>query len=54
MPKVREAIKLIEADGWRTVTTKGSHRQFKYQSKDGAAVDTNRRPAVWRKAWTRP
>ena len=40
MPKVREAIKLIEADGWRTMTTKGSHRQFKYQSKDGAAVDT--------------
>ena len=30
MPKVREAIKLIEADGWRKVTTKGSHRQFKH------------------------
>ena len=30
MPKVREAIKLIEADGWRKVTTKGSHRQVKY------------------------
>ena len=30
MPKVREAIKLIEADGWRTVTTKGSHRPVKY------------------------
>ena len=29
MPKVREAIKLIEADGWRKVTTKGSHRQVK-------------------------
>ena len=31
MPKVREAIKLIETDGGRTVTTKGSHRQVKYQ-----------------------
>ncbi len=31
MPKVREAIKLIEADGWRKMTTKGSHRQVKYQ-----------------------
>ena len=30
MPKVCEAIKLIEADGWQKVTTKGSHRQFKH------------------------
>jgi len=28
VPKVRDAIKLIEADGWREVTTKGSDRQF--------------------------
>ena len=32
-PKVREAIKLIEADGWPKVTTKGSHRQFKHPMK---------------------
>ena len=35
VPKVREAIKLIEADGWREVTTKGSHRQFKHPTKAG-------------------
>ena len=35
VPKVREAIKLIEADGWREVTTKGSHRQFKHPTKVG-------------------
>ena len=35
MPKVREAVKLIEADGWRQVSTKGSHRQFKHATKAG-------------------
>lgn len=35
MPKVREAIKLIEADGWQEVVTKGSHRQFKHSTKSG-------------------
>ncbi len=32
---VREAIKLIEADGWRLVTTRGSHRQFRHPTKPG-------------------
>ena len=35
MPKVREAIKLIEADGWQEMATKGSHRQFKHPTKPG-------------------
>jgi len=35
MPKVREAIKLIERDGWYPVTTKGSHRHFKHPTKPG-------------------
>jgi predicted RNA binding protein YcfA (HicA-like mRNA interferase family) len=35
VPKVREAIKLIEADGWQEVTAKGSHRQFKHPTKLG-------------------
>ena len=26
--KIRDAIKLIEDDGWFLVATKGSHRQF--------------------------
>jgi predicted RNA binding protein YcfA (HicA-like mRNA interferase family) len=33
--KVREAIKLIEQDGWQLVRTRGSHRQFKHPGKPG-------------------
>jgi predicted RNA binding protein YcfA (HicA-like mRNA interferase family) len=33
--KVRDAIKLIEADGWYLVITKGSHRQYKHPAKIG-------------------
>jgi predicted RNA binding protein YcfA (HicA-like mRNA interferase family) len=33
--KVREAIRLIEADGWFLVRTRGSHRQFKHATKSG-------------------
>jgi predicted RNA binding protein YcfA (HicA-like mRNA interferase family) len=33
--KVREAIRLIERDGWYEVKSKGSHRQFKHPSKPG-------------------
>jgi predicted RNA binding protein YcfA (HicA-like mRNA interferase family) len=33
--KVREIIKVIEADGWYLVTTKGSHRQYKHPVKTG-------------------
>jgi len=40
VPKVREAIKPIEADGWREVRTKGSHRQFKHATKAGRIAIT--------------
>ena len=33
--KVREAIKLIEKDGWFHVRTRGSHRQYKHSTKKG-------------------
>ena len=33
--KVRQAIKLIEGDGWYLVATKGSHRQYKHPEKTG-------------------
>ena len=36
--KVREAIGLIEADGWRHVRTKGSHRQFRHPVKPGTVT----------------
>jgi predicted RNA binding protein YcfA (HicA-like mRNA interferase family) len=33
--KVRDAIRLIEEDGWRIEETRGSHRQFKHPQKPG-------------------
>jgi len=33
--KVREAIELIEADGWVQIATRGSHRQYKHPRKPG-------------------
>lgn len=35
MPKVREAIRMIEQDGWTLVRTRGSHRQFNHPEKTG-------------------
>ena len=34
-PRVRDLIKLIEADGWYFVTQRGSHRQYKHPTKPG-------------------
>jgi len=31
--KVRDLIRLVEADGWKHVRTTGSHRHFKHPSK---------------------
>ena len=33
--KLREAIKLVEKDGWFHVRTRGSHRQYKHPTKKG-------------------
>ena len=33
--KVRKVIRLIEADGWYLVRTRGSHRQFLHPIKPG-------------------
>ena len=33
--RVRDVIRLIEADGWYLTRTRGSHRQFKHPSKGG-------------------
>lgn len=33
--KVKEAVRLIEKDGWYLVRNKGSHRQFKHDRKRG-------------------
>jgi predicted RNA binding protein YcfA (HicA-like mRNA interferase family) len=33
--KVRDAIRLLEDDGWALVATRGSHRQYKHPVKPG-------------------
>jgi predicted RNA binding protein YcfA (HicA-like mRNA interferase family) len=33
--KVRDAIRLVEQEGWFLVATRGSHRQYKHRSKPG-------------------
>jgi predicted RNA binding protein YcfA (HicA-like mRNA interferase family) len=35
MPKVRDAILLIQRDGWHLVRVRGSHRQYKHPLKAG-------------------
>ena len=40
--KVKEIIKLIEADGWHLVVTHGSHRQFKHAEKPGRVTIAGR------------
>jgi len=33
MMKVRDAIKMIEADGWYLIKTRGSYKQYKHHTK---------------------
>jgi predicted RNA binding protein YcfA (HicA-like mRNA interferase family) len=33
--KVREVIRLLEADGWRRVRSRSGHRQYKHPTKRG-------------------
>ncbi|MGP1436897.1 MAG: type II toxin-antitoxin system HicA family toxin [Phocaeicola sp.] len=33
--KVKEVIKMLEADGWTLCKIKGDHRQYKHPSKSG-------------------
>jgi predicted RNA binding protein YcfA (HicA-like mRNA interferase family) len=36
--KVREIIRMIEADGWALVRTRGDHRQFHHPTKRGTVT----------------
>ena len=38
MPKVRDAIKMVEDDGWRLKRNAGSHRIFKHTAKRGTVT----------------
>jgi predicted RNA binding protein YcfA (HicA-like mRNA interferase family) len=35
MMKIRRVIRMLEMDGWRLHSTRGSHRQFKHPFKSG-------------------
>jgi len=52
MPKVRDAIRLIEEDGWYLVRTRGSHRQYRHREKPGLVTIAGRpgedlAPGTW-------
>ena len=42
MPKVRDAIRLVQQDGWYLVRTRGSHRQFHHPEKPGTVTIAGR------------
>lgn len=37
-PRVREAIRIVEQDGWYHVRTRGSHRHFHHPEKPGTVT----------------
>ncbi|MXV99106.1 MAG: type II toxin-antitoxin system HicA family toxin [Acidimicrobiaceae bacterium] len=37
-PTVREAIRVVESDGWYLVRTNGSHRHFRHPLKPGTVT----------------
>ena len=41
-PKVRDAIRVVERDGWYLVRTRGSHRQYKHPEKPGKVTIAGR------------
>jgi predicted RNA binding protein YcfA (HicA-like mRNA interferase family)/predicted RNase H-like HicB family nuclease len=61
--KVVDLIRLLEADGWQLVRTRGSHRQYKHPSKRGL-VTVSGKPSsdiprgtlnsVMKQAWPEP
>ena len=53
MPKVRDAIRMVERDGWRFDRMKGSHRHFKHPVKPGKVTiaghpSRDLHPDTWR------
>ncbi|MBL0051070.1 MAG: type II toxin-antitoxin system HicA family toxin [Bacteroidetes bacterium] len=43
--KVKEIIKIIEADGWFLVRQKGSHKQYKHPHKIGLVTISGHKPS---------
>ena len=53
MPKVRDAIRLLGADGWLLARTRGSHRQYRHPVKPGTVTIAGRMgkdlaPGTWK------
>lgn len=53
MPKVREAIRMVRADGWMLVRTRGSHRHYRHPGKPGTVtiaggMSKDLAPGTWR------
>jgi len=42
--RVRDVIRLIQSDGWRVVATRGSHRQYKHDTKLGRVTIAGKPP----------
>jgi predicted RNA binding protein YcfA (HicA-like mRNA interferase family) len=40
--KVRDLIRILAADGWRQVRTRGSHRQFHHPTQPGTVTIAGR------------
>ena len=38
MITVRDAIRVLERDGWQLVRTRGSHRQYRHPNKPGTVT----------------
>lgn len=52
--KVRDAIRLLEADGWRLDRQRGSHRVFRHESRPGTVTvagkpSADTRLGLWRR-----
>ena len=52
MPKVRDAIRLVQGYGWRLVRTRGSHRHYHHPKKPVTVTIAGRMskdlaPATW-------
>ena len=50
--KVREAIRVVEADGWYCIGSTGSHRHYKHPAKPGKVTILGKpndtlAPATW-------
>ncbi len=48
--KVRDIIKLIEADGWYRVPAKGGHRQYKHPPSQDASPLLDTLAMIWLQA----